>query len=121
MKYAPKPASIKELREQLRAQLLCNKDPNQEKEVSEKLHKVSGRLPVIRDHKPAGRANFAEAEELRHIVAAIYQGDTEADRAEALDAALDDPVDALICYRAIAAERGIYLPDQQQAQNGKGN
>jgi hypothetical protein len=77
-------------------------------------------LPVIRDHKPAlvallsanrqttGRtANFAEAEELRHLIAAIYQNDTEADRQEALHFALADPDDALTCYRAIALERGI--------------
>ena len=77
-------------------------------------------LPVIHDHKPAliallsanrqktGRtANFAEGEELRHLVAAIYAQDTEADRQEALYFALADPDDALICYRAIVLERGI--------------
>ena len=55
---------------------------------------------------PRRTATQAEAEELRQLVAAIYAEDTEADRAEALDAALDDPGDALICYRAIALDRG---------------
>lgn len=84
--------------------------------------KVNKWLPVIRDHKPAliallagnsmkaGRAaNFAEAEELRQLVAAIYQDDTEADRTEALHFALADPGDALTCYRAIALERDISI------------
>jgi hypothetical protein len=54
-------------------------------------------------------ATQAEAEELRQLVAAIYQDDTEADRTEALNAALADPSDALICYRAIALERDISI------------
>lgn len=73
-------------------------------------------LSVIRDHKPAliallsstpakRTANPDETEELRQLVAAIYQNDTEADRTEALYFALADPDDALICYRAIALGR----------------
>jgi hypothetical protein len=79
-------------------------------------------LPVIRDHKPAlvallsnppskRTANFAEAEELRLLVTAIYQNDTEADRQEALHFALADPDDALSCYRAIALQRGVQAPE----------
>jgi hypothetical protein len=46
----------------------------------------------------------AEAEELRQLVAAIYQNGSEADRAEALYFALADPDGALACYAAIASE-----------------
>jgi Spy/CpxP family protein refolding chaperone len=42
--------------------------------------------------------------ELRKLVAEVYSADTNADQAEALAAALADPDDALICYRAIVAE-----------------
>ena len=52
-------------------------------------------------------ANLTERNELLALVSAIYAGDTDADRAEALDAALADPEGALQCYRAIASERGI--------------
>ncbi|MGQ5487559.1 hypothetical protein ACUH78_01840 [Thauera sp. ZXT1-4] len=52
-------------------------------------------------------ANAREHAELLALISAIYAGDTDADRAEALDAALADPEGALTCYRAIAAERGI--------------
>lgn len=56
-------------------------------------------LPVIRENKPALIAllsdspqrragSHVQAGELRKLIAAIYQDDTEADRAEALDAAL---------------------------------
>jgi len=54
---------------------------------------------------PKRKATEAEAKELRALVAVIYSGDTEADRAEALAAALADPDGALLCYRAIIAER----------------
>ena len=54
---------------------------------------------------PKRKPTEAEAKELRALVAAIYSTDTEADRAEALAAALADPDDALVCYRAIVAER----------------
>ena len=46
---------------------------------------------------------IAEAE-LRKLVADVYAADTPADQAEALAAALADPDDALLCYRAIVAE-----------------
>lgn len=60
-------------------------------------------------------ANTAEAAELRELVEAIYSGDTEADRAEAVAAALADPDAALICYRSIAIERGIVVePDDRR-------
>ena len=52
-------------------------------------------------------ATEAEGAELSRLVAAIYAGDSEADRAEALAAAIADPDAALRCYRAVAAERGI--------------
>lgn len=48
-----------------------------------------------------------ERDELLALVSAIYAADTDADRQEAIDAALADPEGALTCYRAIAAERGI--------------
>ena len=52
-------------------------------------------------------ASVIERDELLALVEAVYAGDTDADRAEAIDAALADPEAALTCYRAIAAERGI--------------
>jgi hypothetical protein len=54
-------------------------------------------------------ATVIERDELLALVEAVYAGDTDADRAEALDAALADPEGALQCYRAIAAERGIVV------------
>jgi hypothetical protein len=54
-------------------------------------------------------ASVIERDELLALVEAVYAGDTDADRAEALDAALADPEGALQCYRAIAAERGIVV------------
>ncbi|OGS81397.1 MAG: hypothetical protein A2Z94_04365 [Gallionellales bacterium GWA2_55_18] len=53
---------------------------------------------------PKRKATEVEAKELRALVAAIYAADTDDDRAEALAAALADPDDALLCYRAIVAE-----------------
>lgn len=52
-------------------------------------------------------ATVIERAELLALVAAIYAADPDADRAEALGAALADPEAALTCYRAIANERGI--------------
>ena len=49
-------------------------------------------------------ATADEAEELRALIAAIYGADTEADRRDAMHAALADPEGALACYRAISAE-----------------
>lgn len=54
---------------------------------------------------PKRKPTEAEAKELRALVAAIYAADTDGDRAEALAAALADPDGALLCYRAIVAER----------------
>lgn len=51
----------------------------------------------------------AEAAELRALAAAIYGTDSEADRAQALRAALTHPDDALTCYRAIASARGLSI------------
>lgn len=50
---------------------------------------------------PKRKATEAETKELTALVNLIYASDTEADRAEALAAALADPDDALTCYRAI--------------------
>lgn len=50
---------------------------------------------------PKRKATFSESKELAALVNLIYASDTEADRAEALAAALADPDDALVCYRAI--------------------
>ncbi len=48
-----------------------------------------------------------ERTELLALIQGVFADDTDADRAEALDAALADPAGALTCYRGIAAERGI--------------
>lgn len=61
----------------------------------------------IRERTDTRTATVIERDELLALVEAVYAGDTDADRAEALDAALADPEGALQCYRAIAAERGI--------------
>ena len=50
-----------------------------------------------------------ERAELLALLAAIYATDTEADRQEAIDCAMADPDGALMCYRAIAAERGLVV------------
>lgn len=47
-----------------------------------------------------------EAAELRSLVEVVYAADAEADRAEAMAAALSDPSGALPCYRAICADMG---------------
>lgn len=46
-------------------------------------------------------ATEAEADELRGLIETVYCGETDADRAEALHAALNDTAAALRCYRAI--------------------
>lgn len=66
----------------------------------------SSRFEIKQAPETTRTANPDEAEELRQLVAAIYAEDTEADRAEALNFALADPVDALICYRAMSLEHG---------------
>ena len=52
-------------------------------------------------------ATLIERDELLALVGAVYAADTDADRAEAMAAALADPAGALECYRAIANERVI--------------
>ncbi len=54
-------------------------------------------------------ATVIERDELLALIQAIYATDTDADRAEAIDAALADPAGALRCYRSIANERGIVV------------
>lgn len=54
---------------------------------------------------PKRKPTEAEVKELQALVAAIYAADSDGDRAEALAAALADPDGALLCYRAIVAER----------------
>ena len=49
--------------------------------------------------------------QLRALIEAVYRDDTESDRNEALNAALADPDNALVCYTAIASEHGLPLPD----------
>lgn len=50
-------------------------------------------------------ATEAEARELHGLIEAVYGGETDADKAEALNAALKDPAGALRCYRAILKAR----------------
>jgi hypothetical protein len=61
--------------------------------------------------RPQQVATEDEAQEITALVQAVYAGDSDADRREALMVALADPDGALRCYRAIAGERGIALPD----------
>lgn len=55
--------------------------------------------------RPQHAATEAEARELHGLIEAVYGGETDADKAEALDAALNDPAGALRCYRAILKAR----------------
>lgn len=55
------------------------------------------------DHFPA---TSAEANELRQLIDRVLPGAPAAERAEALRTALIDVQDALICYRALVADRG---------------
>ena len=59
---------------------------------------------------PPEKGKTDEAQ-LRALIEAVYRDDTESDRNEALQAALADPDNALICYTAIASERGLILRD----------
>ena len=52
--------------------------------------------------------------QLRALIEAVYRDDTESDRNEALQAALADSDKALVCYTAIASERGLTLPDTDE-------
>ena len=53
----------------------------------------------------------AEANEITALVQAVFASDSDVDRNEALAVALADPDGTLLCYRTIAEERGIELPD----------
>ena len=53
----------------------------------------------------------AEANEITALIQAVFAGDSDVNRNEALAAALADPDGALLCYRTIVEERGIALPD----------
>jgi hypothetical protein len=55
--------------------------------------------------RPRRVATEAEARELRGLIQAVYGSEADADRAEALDAALNDTAAALRCYRAILKAR----------------
>ena len=48
---------------------------------------------------PKRKPTETEAAELQALVMAMYLGESDADRAEALAAALADPDGALLCYR----------------------
>jgi hypothetical protein len=53
------------------------------------------------------KATPAEVKELRELLAIVYENDTPADQFAAWTAALQDIDNALTCYRAIAAEKGV--------------
>lgn len=55
--------------------------------------------------RPQRAATEAEARELHGLIEAVYGGETDVDKAEALNAALKDPAGALRCYRAILKAR----------------
>ncbi|MDP2867591.1 hypothetical protein [Methyloversatilis sp.] len=55
--------------------------------------------------RPRRVATEAEARELRGLIEAVYGGETDDDRADALAEALNDPAGALRCYRAILKAR----------------
>ena len=60
---------------------------------------------------PCRAPTAIEAQEISALIQAIYADDNYRDRNEALAAALADPDRALLCYRTIAGERAIALPD----------
>jgi len=109
---ACKPASLQELRAQLRAQLVRNYSGNCETNKQAELR------PELRTSESATATDQAaeprrrHLAELRHLIdqVADYNGFTPEDRAEALEIALSDPVSALECFRALAAR----LPKLQQ-------
>lgn len=55
--------------------------------------------------RPRRAATEAEARELRGLIEAVYGSEADADKAEALDTALNDPAGALRCYRAVLKAR----------------
>ena len=97
---ASKPASLQELRAQLRAQLTRNQSAERETAIPAELHTSES-------------ATATEMVELRALVnlVADAHGFTPEDRQEALTIALSDPASALICFRALAAR----LPGQTAA------
>jgi hypothetical protein len=77
-------------------------------------------------NEPKQSATNTEMVELRTLIAAIYQDDTEDDRLEAEQAALSDPMGALLCYRALASVQSLPPSDDddrnacQQCHNLRG-
>ena len=61
--------------------------------------------------RPQRVATEAEAKEITVLIGIVLANDTDVDRNEALAVALADPEGALLCYRTIAEERGLALPD----------
>ena len=59
--------------------------------------------------RPQRKPTEAETNEITALVQALYANDTEADRADALAAALADPDGALLCYRTIAEDQGMAI------------
>ena len=60
---------------------------------------------------PSRAPTDSEAALLRVLIEAVYRDDGDDDRNEAMQSALADPRNALTCYRAIASEHGLTLPD----------
>ena len=60
---------------------------------------------------PSRAPTDSEAALLRVLIGAVYRDDGDDEHNDALRAALADPDNALACYRAIASERGLTLPD----------
>ena len=61
--------------------------------------------------RPQRTPTEPEAKEITALVLAVFADDSDVDRNKALAAALADPDGALLCYRTIAEERGLALPD----------
>jgi hypothetical protein len=60
---------------------------------------------------PLRTPSKAETKEITALALTVFASDPDVDRNEALAAALADPDGALLCYRTIAGERGLALPD----------
>lgn len=63
--------------------------------------------------RPQRTATWLETEEITALVQAVFAGDSEVDRNEALAVALADPDGALCCYRGISQDGGIDLPENE--------
>jgi hypothetical protein len=59
---------------------------------------------------PSRTPTDEESARLAMLMTVIYGDDSEDEQAEALQAALADPDNALACYTAMASERGLILP-----------